>query len=166
MKKVGTKQVAVTKRLVTPQPAVHQGKKHALSTQKIVKIAERGAIASFTYNHKNYPNKLKQASRYFTPGGWRAFSRALKDSKNLELAKQKKITVSAILNGRPKLIKQRFLHGKPVWLVKVPLMVTFKSAAEQLQQNLEVNITLIREAKHIKGVGIAQFIANPVVRQG
>ena len=127
---------------------------------KVIHIAEQAALSSYTYDHRNYHHKLKKASSYFSREGWKAFSKALDQSNNLNLVKKERIVVSAKLNGKSKIIKQRLLHGQHAWYVRVPVKVTYRSPSQHLSQVLDVDITLVREPKHLRGIAVGDFIAK------
>lgn len=125
--------------------------------------ANEAAVSVFSYDFVTYRKSLQDASDYFTPDGWKAFMKSLKESRNLERVKSKKLVVSAVATGAPIILSQGIKGKKYTWTVQIPILVTYQSATELKNQNLVVTILISRTQKNIgkRGVGIVQFIGTP-----
>ena len=150
-----------SKSSTTPQ---HHGA--AISAHVLVKLAEQATLSAFTYDHRNYRHNLNKTEKFFTRDGWKAYSRALRSSNNIQEVTHDSMIVSAKLAGHPRLIKQRFFDGKKAWQVQVPVQVSYNGKIQRIQQNLDVEITIVPVASKLssKGIAIEQFIAKPAKR--
>lgn len=132
------------------------------SDSAVLQWANEAAIAAYTYNFVNYTNELQSASRYFTRTGWGQFLTALSNAGSLEIVKQKKLIVSAVATRSPIILQKGPLNGHYAWRIQMPLMVTYQSASDFMQNNVVVTM-LVRRVSTLetpRGIGISQFIVN------
>ena len=129
----------------------------------IAQWANQAAIAAFSYNFVNYRTELQASSGFFTDEGWSQFLAALEASNNLVAVKSKKMVVSAVATTAPVILKKGLLNGVYAWRVQMPLLVTFQSASEFVQQNNVVTmlISRISTLNSYRGIGISQFVVSP-----
>ena len=133
------------------------------SDSAILQWANQAAIASFSYNFVNYRSELVAASGFFTSDGWNQFITALSESNNLDAVKTKKLVVSAVATAAPVILQKGLLNGRYAWRIQMPILVTYQSASEFSQQNLNVTmlVTRVDTLNSPRGIGIAQFISAP-----
>lgn len=129
---------------------------------ELLQWANQAAVAAYTYNFVNYRQELQAASEYFTPHGWTQFTESLKATRNLETVQAKKLVVSATATGAPRITDQGLLNGRYAWKVQIPLLVTYESTSERIQQPVIVNMIIMRVStlNTPKGIAIDQFIAT------
>ena len=129
----------------------------------ILQWSNQAAIAAFTYNFVNYRTELVAASGFFTAEGWEQFVNALGSSNNLDAIKAKKLVVSAVATSSPVILQKGVLNGRYSWRIQMPILVTYQSASEFSQQNLNVTmlVTRVDTLNSPRGIGIAQFISAP-----
>lgn len=129
----------------------------------ILQWSNQAAIAAFTYNFVNYRTELVAASGFFTEEGWAQFINALGSSNNLDAVKAKKLVVSAVATSSPVILQKGVLNGRYSWRIQMPILVTYQSASEFSQQNLNVTmlVTRVDTLNSPRGIGIAQFISAP-----
>ncbi len=106
-----------------------------------VSLATRSAL---NLDFVNYQKQLQDASKYFTSRGWDAFSKALDDSGLLETVKSKKLLMNAIIPGPPVIGFSGIIHGRHVWKVNLPVLVTFGSASDERQRRIIVSLIVSR----------------------
>lgn len=133
------------------------------SDSAILQWANQAAIATFSYNFVNYRSELVAASGFFTAEGWDQFVSALGASNNLEAIKAKKLVVSAVATSAPVILQKGVLNGRYAWRIQMPILVTYQSASEFSQQNLNVTmlVTRVDTLNSPRGIGIAQFVSAP-----
>ncbi|MDF1758679.1 MAG: type IVB secretion system apparatus protein IcmL/DotI [Legionellaceae bacterium] len=129
----------------------------------ILQWSNQAAIATFSYNFVNYRSELVAASGFFTAEGWDQFINALGSSNNLDAVKSKKLVVSAVATSAPVILQKGVLNGRYSWRIQMPMLVTYQSASEFSQQNLNVTmlVTRVDTLNSPRGIGIAQFISAP-----
>ncbi len=133
------------------------------SDAAVLQWATQAAMATFSYNFVNYRSELVAASGFFTADGWAQFVSALGSSNNLDAVKAKKLVVSAVATAAPVILQKGILNGRFSWRIQLPLLVTYQSASEFSQQNLNVNmlVTRVDTLNSPRGIGIAQFVSVP-----
>lgn len=133
------------------------------SDSAILQWANQAAIAAFSYNFVNYRSELVAASGFFTAEGWDQFISALSASNNLDAIKAKKLVVSAVATSAPVILQKGLLNGRYAWRIQMPILVTYQSASEFSQQNLNVTmlVTRVDTLNSPRGIGIAQFVSAP-----
>jgi intracellular multiplication protein IcmL len=121
------------------------------------------AIAAYSYNFVTYRQELQAASQFFTPRGWRDFMKALKRSNNLDAVKVKKFIVTAVATRSPTILSKGIIGSNYYyWRVQIPLLVTYQSANEFIQERNIVTM-LIRRISSLNspnGIGIEQFVVT------
>lgn len=133
------------------------------SDSAVLQWANQAAIAVFSYNFVNYRSELVAASGFFTAEGWDQFVTALGSSNNLDAVKAKKLVVSAVATSAPVILQKGNLNGRYAWRIQMPILVTYQSASEFSQQNLNVTmlVTRVDTLNSPRGIGIAQFVSAP-----
>lgn len=133
------------------------------SDNAVIQWSSVATMAAYSYNFVNYRSELEAASGFFTGAGWDQFMEALQSSNNLDAVKAKKLVVSAVVTGAPIILKKGMLSDRYAWRIQMPLLVTYQSASEFTQQNLNVTllVTRVDTLNSPSGIGIAQFISAP-----
>lgn len=134
-----------------------------VSQEQLLQWANQAAISVYNYSFVNYRKELQEASDYFTPEGWKSFEDALTRSSNLETVIKKKLVSSAVATGAPVVEKRGILNGRYTWRISMPLLITYESASDVIQQSLIVTMNIVRVPviNTPKGIAIAQFFARP-----
>jgi intracellular multiplication protein IcmL len=124
--------------------------------------ANIATIEAFTYDFVNYEQALVKVSEYFTDDGWYTFLSSLNDTNNLPTVISKKLVVSAVALKPPSILMKGMLNGVYSWRIQIPILVTYQSASEFIQQNVLVNllVTRISTLENPKGIGIEQFLVS------
>lgn len=119
-------------------------------------------IDIFTYDFVNYERALQQVSQYFTDDGWSSFLNTLNNSNNLPTVISKKLVVSAVAIKPPLILMKGMLNGVYSWRIQIPVLVTYQSASEFIQQTVLINllVTRISTLENPKGIGIEQFVVS------
>jgi intracellular multiplication protein IcmL len=126
---------------VIPLPPLNEP---VVTNKYIVEWASSATRAAFSLDFGNYDQQLKAASVYFTSNGWSAFNKALDSSGLLEIVKSKKLMMSAIVPKTPVIVYTGVFNGRYMWRISLPVLVTYGSASEQRQRQLNVNMVVSR----------------------
>ena len=132
-----------------------------LSKAVLLQWVQRAIIASYTYNFLTYREQLTQASEFFSDRGWKSFMSAFKASRNLETVIAKKLSTTAVATGAPVILDQRVLNGRYTWQIQMPILVSYESGTQKIQQTYNV-VVLVQRVSTLtspKGVAIVQFYA-------
>lgn len=139
---------------VTKTPSVPLNQSN-LPSQEVLNWATKGIIEIYSYNYKNFSQVLTGIRRHFTTEGYDSYMKALDDSKNLTAVQDKRLTVSAAATGKGKVVKESDVNGIYTWVIQIPILVTYQSATETINQNLTVNAEIVRVTNTESAVGIA-----------
>lgn len=128
---------------------------------ELLQWATEAVVDTYSYSFVNYRKELQSAAQHFTPEGWNQFQTSLQASRNLDTVLAKKMVVSAVPTGAPVITDQGLLSGRYAWRIRIPLLVTYQSSQEQIQQPVNANILVVRVSNldTPKGIAIAQFYA-------
>lgn len=133
------------------------------SDASVSQWANSAAIAAYSYNFVTYRQELQAASQFFTTRGWTDFMSALKRSNNLDAVKAKKFIVTAVATRSPTILSKGVIANTYYyWRVQIPLLVTYQSANEFIQERNVVTM-LIRRISSLNspsGIGIEQFVVT------
>ncbi|MBN9287169.1 MAG: hypothetical protein BGO43_00875 [Gammaproteobacteria bacterium 39-13] len=146
------REISELKESKTPSVPLNQSN---LPSQEVLNWATKGIVEIYSYNYKNFPQVLTGIRRHFTNEGYDSYMKALDESKNLIAVQDKKLNVSAAAVGKGKVIKEGDTNGIYSWIVQIPILVTYQSPTETINQNLNVNAEIVRVTGTESPVGIA-----------
>ncbi len=118
-------------------------------------------IMSFSY--KDYPQRQKENAKYFTAQGHAAFYAALDEAEITRLLFHHHQTVSVADMCPPQVVKQTVSDDGPVWMLDIPLSVTYESAEKIETVPLKVALTVVYDqtVDNEDYLGISQWVAMP-----
>jgi intracellular multiplication protein IcmL len=133
-----------------------------LKDKALLQWASEAVISVYSYNFQNYREIFQENQKYFTQSGWRGFMQAVSSAKNLEIVQEKRLVVSAVLTGAPIITNKYELGGRYTWEVQMPVLVTYQSAADRINQNFIITLEIrrISTLDNVYGVGISKFVAQ------
>ncbi|HRE32140.1 MAG TPA: DotI/IcmL family type IV secretion protein, partial [Candidatus Berkiella sp.] len=116
-----------------------------LASNEILSWSTESVLEICNYDYLNYQYVLRKIRPLFTAAGYESYLKALEDSKNLELVKSKKLFVSAVPTSEP-FVSQEGVNEEGVykWEVQVPVMVTYKSVTQLVQQQVNMSLDVVR----------------------
>ena len=92
----------------------------------------KAIIAMFDLDFVNYRGVMQEMRHYFSSKGYERYIKALNESKNLDTIKNGKRVAFANIKGEAKVTKTGILEGHKVWIVEVPIMVTYEGYQQEL----------------------------------
>ena len=110
-----------------------------------------------------YRRRLQEASRNFTRRGWESFTKALQQSRIIEMVEVNQQVVTAAPRGAPIISSEAVVQGRYQWIVELPMILTYQSGSLTRSDNVMVTIVIVRVSRleSPNGVGIEQWIASP-----
>ena len=128
----------------------------------LLQWASMATRAAYSLSFESYEKQLDAVKPYFTESGFEKFKAALKSSGLLDAVIQKKLIMSAIVDGDPVIVKDFMLHGRHNWEVQLPLLVSFESASESRRRHLLVSMRIQRVPvlSAEKGIQISDFVVG------
>lgn len=134
---------------------------NSTATQVLV-FANEAAVSAYSYNFATYRQTLQTTSRYFTPGGWKAYKTALDNSQNLKAVIKKKLVVSAVATGSPVILDQVINNGKYTWTIQMPMLITYQSASQAAHQHVIVRLIVVKTPQNMgpRGLAVDSFVAQ------
>jgi len=123
---------------IVPLPALSEP---VVTNQYILQWVSLATRAALNLDFVNYSKQLDAASVYFTQNGWNAFTKALNDSGLLTTVQSKKLLMSAVVPSSPMIHFEGVISGRHIWRISLPVLVTYGSASDQRQR--QMNVTMI-----------------------
>lgn len=139
-----------------------------LTANEVMSWSTESVLEIYNYDYLNYQYTLKKIKPLFTSAGYESYIKALEDSKNLDLVKSKKLFVSAVPTSEPFISKEGVSdEGIYRWEVQVPVMVTYKSATQLVQQQVNMTLDVVRVSlpESRAGIAIHSITANVTATQ-
>ncbi|MDI9819543.1 DotI/IcmL family type IV secretion protein [Tatlockia sp. PL877] len=120
--------------------------------------ANEAIVATYSFNYKNFLPRQKEIAKYFTAGGWSAYSTALNASKLPQVVKENSYYVSAVATLPPEI---KTIDASQ-WQATMPLLVVYKNPQYQQKQDLLVTIRFIQApaGQGVRGLAIASLQAK------
>lgn len=134
------------------------------SDSQLTTWAIEAAIDAYSFDYLNYRKQLQNASRYFTPVGWKRFILGLEKSKNLETIQDKKLVGTAIPTDKPLIRAKGLAEGIFTWRVEIPMLVIYESKDTKIKQNVLVSMFIKRTTGYVgfNNLGIVEFNVTSV----
>jgi len=132
-----------------------------LSTPALMSWVAQAATEVMTFGFNDYRRRLQEASRNFTRRGWESFTKALQQSRIIEMVEVNQQVVTAAPRGAPVITKEGLAAGRYQWIVEMPMILTYQSGTQKRSDNLKITIVIVRvpRLESPNGVGIEQWIA-------
>lgn len=141
-----------------------------ISENELFQWAMEAARASYSYDFVNYRQKLQTAQQYYTTVGYNSLLAAIRESRNLELVKDKKMTTAARISGAPSLVQRQGRtnpweeNGRVTWEVQFPMDVLYTNGKPEDQIIQRLIVTLVIERVPVwdssMGIGIRSIIVR------
>jgi len=136
-----------------------------LSTGLVLSWAVNASIEAYSFNYVNYKKQLdRQVRKYFTEAGWKEYYASLTDSGVFTDIVKNRLVVSAIPLRMPTMLDDGVIGGRYVWRIQVPLLVRYESSGGGVPRRIMVTLLISRipTTESPKGIGIEQFVAEPI----
>ena len=117
--------------------------------------ANTAAVGIFSYNYNNIDTRFNVISGYFAIDQWKSYSAQMKSSGAFDNVKKQKMLVSAVATGAVKIIRQGVVNDRYQWTVSIPLLVVYSTADKKAQQELNVQMDIVRQPNYISTSGLA-----------
>lgn len=134
----------------------------SLSRDQIIAWARHAAQDTLDFDYKNADEKLNHAESYFTPGGWKSFLNALKDSNIVEAVKGRKMAIELIPEGEIEIKNSVVSDDVYRWYLEFPITLQFKAEngmpPSPIKSILVLQIERSPKSVNPDGVGIEQWV--------
>lgn len=135
------------------------GEKHMESTA-VADWVETKAEEIFTFGHHDYKQRINGAHTFFTPGGFKEFLDALRESRIVE-AMENGEQVVWTRAGRARVDAEGIAStGQYAWRIVLPARVTFETPTRTSPQRWNLTATVVRVSnlKSTDGLAISQWV--------
>lgn len=132
------------------------------SPKVIQRLATDIVKKSYTFNYLEWEKEIKHLNPYFTDEGWEVFYRTLENSTLMQSVQKNQLAVSATPIDKAVIIKTGSVLGNPIWMVEVPIMLSFTGNIKTVSQNILVNVTIERipTTSNELGLGVSKFLTG------
>lgn len=133
-----------------------------LSTPALMAWTAQAATEVMTFGFHDYRRRLQEASRNFTQLGWASFTKALENSRIMEMVQANQQVITAAPRSAPVLVSEGMVDGRYQWQVEIPMVITYQAGNQTRAENLIVTLLIVRVSKleSPNGVGIEQWVAQ------
>ncbi len=134
-----------------------------LSTPALMSWVTQAATEVMTFGFSDYRRRLQEASRNFTRRGWESFTRALQQSRIIEVVEANDQVLTSAPRGAPVLVQEGVAAGRYRWIIELPMILTYQAGSARRNERLMVTLVVVRVSRleSSSGVGIEQWIAQP-----
>ncbi len=126
-----------------------------LDEEDIKQIVVSALNSTFSFNARDYKNKLGAASRLYTKRGWESFTNLLNKDLMFQ-ADRDGLFFSLILQDTPEILERELKSGRLEWQVKANIVLV----TDKFKREYEVFITLVRSPRleSPNGVAVEQVV--------
>jgi intracellular multiplication protein IcmL len=143
---------------------IELGSTAMLTPSQLLNWAERAILASNTFGFTDYQKQLTNASRYFSVGGWDAFTQNPQQIARLQQVIDNKININAVATAPPVLIDQMVINGRWLYLIEMPIMVqyVFDPGPQTFYYNVTIRVQREQDTwAYPKGVSVVNYRIAP-----
>lgn len=129
----------------------------------IINWASLAAVETMTFGFHDYRMRLQDSSRFFTPKGFKYFSKGVEKARLIERIETNKL----VLNGAPKaapIIEQEgVVKGRYQWAIQIPFVQTYRTGHQVMSDNVLIKLTVTRsdDPNNREGIGISEWLSGP-----
>lgn len=129
-----------------------------MTDEEAIEWAAKAAVASMTFNHKDYQARLKAAAGYFTEEGWRKFSTGMASAQFLDLLVAQKRSLIAAPAGPGAVVQNGFVDGAYAWHIVLPMALYYTGKNdEEGSHRMNLSLIVTRSDVNKDGRGIADW---------
>ena len=129
-----------------------------MTDEEAIDWATKAAVASMTFNYKDYQPRLRNAAGYFTQEGWRKFSTGMASAQFLELMVAQKRSLIAAPAGRGAVVQNGFVDGAYAWHIVLPMALYYTNEeGEEGSHRMNLSLIVARSDVNKDGRGIADW---------
>lgn len=114
------------------------------SIDEVAQWSARVAVQLFSVDFFAYEKHFSEMKGFFTDSGWSSMQEAIYGSGWLGSLIDKKLTSSAVLTGTPIVLKHGVLNGFYTWVFNFPVLLTYESASQKVQERRVFTVTVRR----------------------
>ena len=143
---------------IAPLVALH---KPVLTEQGLLNWTTETITGALSLDFLEWREKLNDVRSHFDDEAFKSLVAALKSSGTLDMIRDKRLSVSAVITRAPVIIASGIVGGKATWRIEFPLLVSYESSqGVESTQHLMATV-LVGRASTVKtpqGVVIKQVV--------
>ena len=129
-----------------------------MTDDEVIAWASQAAVASMTFNYKDYQARLKNAAGYFTQEGWQKFSSGMVSAQFVDLVVAQKRSLIATAAGQGAIVQNGFVDGAYAWHIVLPMALYYSSEdGEEGSHRMNLSLIVTRSDVNKDGRGIADW---------
>lgn len=129
-----------------------------MSDEEVIAWASQAAVASMTFNYKDYQQRLKNAAGYFTQEGWQKFSSGMVSAHFLDIVVSQKRSLIATASGQGAIVQTGLVDGGYAWHIVLPMALYYSSeSGEEGSHRINLSLIVARSDVNKDGRGIADW---------
>jgi intracellular multiplication protein IcmL len=134
------------------------------SQAEVIAWAAGTAQNVMRFGYHDYRARLEQVKSNFTPTGWEAFLKALKEANVIEAVEARKLVVTMDINAAPEVKNVFVKNGIYTWDLQFPVTIKFdgNEPPQPINTTLVLRIVRVSTLQNPDGISIEQWVTiNP-----
>lgn len=140
-----------------------------LTGSEILTGATEALESGFNMNFFDYRMRIEQASKWFTPDGYKAYQKALFAQGNMKSLRRHRLIMSIAITGAPVIVQKGILAGTKTyaWKLQVPVRVYFQGEGYENSKKHLATIIIVRQDNLAvpRGWAVNSFVFGPMPQQ-
>ena len=124
---------------------VHQLSDPVVPDDFVLQWTADAVSKAFDMDFIHWREQLQSASNNFTPDGWQYFINALESTNDLKTLVNLQMVSSGKVLSAPQVIQKAIIDGHYAWKIKMPILLTFTSASNVINQPMDIVVIVLRE---------------------
>lgn len=145
--------------LVQPEPLNEK----AIETAALLNWVTEAVVAAYSFNFVNIQEHPFRLNPYFDENGYKRVIKILTRDRHMSRVIKDKLIVSAVAAAAPEVLKEGVYKNEYyVWIIKLPLEVSYSNKVTLRRQSLDVQVIVKRVLQTDNPIGVR--ITNFVVK--
>lgn len=132
-----------------------------LTQQGLLNWASETVTNALSLDFLEWRNKLSRVREHFDEAAFPSFLASLTSSGVLDMVREKRLSVSAVISRAPVVVASGLVDGKMTWKIEFPLVVSYESSQGVESTQKLMATVLVRRASTVatpRGVVIQQVV--------
>lgn len=135
--------------------------KPTISESGLSNWVARTVTETFALDFVHWRDQLMGVKSEYTEDCFKQLLKSLQDAGNLDMVKERKLVLSAVIKSAPTITAEGMVKGRKVWRMEFPIEFSYESSERVVaNQDLvcEVTVTRVPVEEHPRGVKLAQIV--------
>lgn len=129
-----------------------------MTDDEITAWATEAAVASLTFGHRDYQQRMRVIAGYFTRDGWQKFTQGMVTTQFLDIVVEQKRALIAAPAGKGAVVQQGLVDGAYGWHIILPMTLYHSTEnGDEKKQKINLSLLVARSSENKDGRGIVDW---------